>query len=87
MTVPLHPMDGNSPPSIDNRKTITQLSLLGIRADELADRVRLGEIGFIDAVDMAYSAAQWSGVTESAGEDAVQKILAAAFGNIGRSSK
>lgn len=64
-----------------------QLSLLAIRSSELADQVTRGQISFLDAVDLAYSAAQWSGVTESAGDDAVQKILAAAFGNIGRSSK
>ena len=45
MTAPIRRMNSDSPPSIDNQKTITQLSLLGIRADELADRVRLGEIG------------------------------------------
>jgi hypothetical protein len=71
-----------APPS----KKDYQLSLLAIRASELADRVQCGEIGFIDAVDMAYSAAQWSGLTETTGDDAVQKILAAAFGNIGSRS-
>jgi hypothetical protein len=71
-----------APLSKQNR-TAAQLSLLAIRASELADRVCAGQIGFIDAVDMAYSAAQWSGLTESAGDDAVQKILAAAFGGIG----
>jgi hypothetical protein len=61
----------------------TQLRLLAIRASELADQVTRNELGFIDAVDLAYSAAQWSGLTDRAGDDAVQKILAAAFGGIG----
>jgi hypothetical protein len=64
-------------PTIGNR----QLELFAIRCSELADRVQRGEIGFIDAVDMAYSAAQWAGLTESAGDDAVQAVMAAAFAN------
>ena len=87
MTTPILRMDGNSPPSKTEDFVAAQLSLLAIRASELADQVTHGQIGFIDAVDLAYSAAQWSGLTERAGDDAVQKILAAAFGNIGRSSR
>jgi hypothetical protein len=56
-----------------------QLSLLAIRASELADRVRAGQIEFIDAVDIAYDAAVFSGLTESVGDDQVQLLLAAAF--------
>jgi hypothetical protein len=65
--------------AVARRITSQQLSLFAIRASELADRVHAGQLSFIDAVDMAYSAAQWSGLTESVGDDAVQKILAAAF--------
>jgi hypothetical protein len=46
---------------------------------ELADRVHYGELPFIEAVDLAYSAAIWSGLVDNVGDDAVQKILAAAF--------
>jgi hypothetical protein len=57
-----------------------QLELLALRSCDLAERVEAGTIGFIDAVDLAYSAAQWAGLTESAGdEDAVQKVMYAAF--------
>jgi hypothetical protein len=45
----------------------------------LADRVIAGKLAFIDAIDMAYSAAEWSGLIDAAGDDAVQKIMAAAF--------
>ena len=56
-----------------------QLELLALRCCDLAERVEAGTIGFIDAVDMAYSAAVWSGLVESVGDDAVQKIMFAAF--------
>ena len=55
------------------------LELLALRCCDLADRVDAGSIGFIDAVDMAYSAACWSGLVESVGDDAVQRVLFAAF--------
>jgi hypothetical protein len=75
-----HVRDLNSPPSPSNDFVAAQLSILAVRADELRERVRSGQIAFIDAVDMAYSAAQWAGLTESVGDDVVQKVLAAAFG-------
>lgn len=56
-----------------------QLKLLAVKSSELADRVAAGQLGFVDAVDLAYSAAIWAGVVDSAGNDAVQKVLAAAF--------
>lgn len=64
------------------RQKLSAVELFAVRYDELADRVRAREIGFIDAVDMAYSAAQWAGLTESIGDDHVQVIMAAAFGGI-----
>lgn len=60
------------------------IELFELRARQLADRVSAGHIGFIDAVDMAYSAAQWSGLVDSVGADAVQKILADCFGGIAK---
>ena len=61
------------------------LELLALRCCDLADRVRANKIGFIDAVDMAYSAAVWAGLTDDAsGDDAVQKVMAAAFSTISK---
>jgi hypothetical protein len=66
-----------------NDSTRAQLELLAIRASELADRVAAGEVKFLDAVDMSYSAAVWSGLIENAGDDLVQKVLAASFARCG----
>jgi hypothetical protein len=61
-----------------------QLELLALRSLELADRVATGEIAFLDAVDIAYEAAAWSGLTSTVGDDIVQATLAAAFANARR---
>jgi hypothetical protein len=61
-----------------------QLELLALRSLDLADRVAAGEIAFLDAVDLAYEAAVWSGFTDSLGDDIVQATLAAAFANARR---
>ena len=58
-----------------------QLEILALRSLELADRVAAGEIAFLDAVDIAYDAAVWSGLTSTVGDDIVQATLAAAFAN------
>jgi hypothetical protein len=55
------------------------LDLLYVRTCTLAERVASGELGFIDAVDMAYSAADWAGVVQRYGDDLVQAVLAEAF--------
>jgi hypothetical protein len=62
-----------------------QLEILARRSLELADRVAAGELKFIDAVDLAYSAAAWAGLVETLGDDVVQATLAAAFANARRS--
>jgi hypothetical protein len=61
-----------------------QLEVLALRSLELADRVAAGEIAFLDAVDIAYDAAVWSGLTSTIGDDIVQATLAAAFANARR---
>lgn len=61
-------------------KAIHPLDLLFERAAALADRVRDGSLPFIDAVDMAYSAANWSGLVDRYSDDVVQLVLADAFG-------
>jgi hypothetical protein len=58
-----------------------QLEILALRCLELADRVAVGEIAFLDAVDIAYEAAVLSGLTSTIGDDIVQATLAAAFAN------
>jgi hypothetical protein len=55
------------------------LALFGARCRELAERVDAGLIGFIEAVDMLYSASVWSGLSDSVGDDAVQAVMARAF--------
>jgi hypothetical protein len=58
-----------------------QLQILALRSLELADRVAAGEVAFLDAVNIAYDAAVWSGLTSTVGDDIVQATLAAAFAN------
>lgn len=55
------------------------LELLFNRSCILAERVAIGDIPFIEAVDMAYSAAALGGLVDHWGDDAVQTVLAAAF--------
>jgi hypothetical protein len=61
-----------------------RLEILALRSLELADRVAEGSLKFIDAVDLAYEAAVWSGLTQDVGDDIVQATLAAAFANARR---
>jgi hypothetical protein len=65
-------------------RTTRQLEILAIRSLELADRVAAGEIEFIDAVDVAYEGAFWSGLVETVGNDVVQTVLAEAFSKVRR---
>jgi hypothetical protein len=61
-----------------------QLEILALRSLELADQVADGRLHFLDAVDLAYEAALWSGLVEAVGDDIVQATLAAAFANARR---
>jgi hypothetical protein len=61
-----------------------QVEILALRSLELADRVAAGEIKFLDAVDVAYEAAIWSGLVEAVGDDIVQAVIAGAFANARR---
>ena len=60
-------------------ETADPLELLYERSAILADRVLSGQLPFIDAVDMAYSAAEWSGLVDRFGDDLIQLVLADAF--------
>jgi hypothetical protein len=56
-----------------------RLEILALRSLELADRAAAGQLPFIDAVDMAYSAAhrdRW--------RDGIQLMLSASFANARR---
>jgi hypothetical protein len=55
------------------------LDMLLERSRTLAARVRSGQIAFLDAVDMAHSAAEFAGLVDRYGDDAVQAVLAEAF--------
>lgn len=56
------------------------------RCHVLAARARAGQLCLLDAVDMAQSAAEWSGVAEVIGDDQVQTVLRAAFMNVPRAA-
>lgn len=56
-----------------------QLRLFALRSRDLAGRVFNGSLRFIEAVDIGYEAAVWSGLVDLYGDDAVQEILADAF--------
>lgn len=61
-----------------------QLTLLAIRSRDLAERVLAADIGFIDAVDLAYSSAVTIGLVDAVGDDVVQSVLAEAFIGVAR---
>jgi hypothetical protein len=61
------------------RRAAAQLELFAIRCTEMVERIAAREIGFIDGIDMLYSAALWSGLIDNVGDDAVQLVLFAAF--------
>jgi hypothetical protein len=58
-----------------------QLEIFACRCLDLADRVAEHRIAFLDAIDIAYEAAVWSGLVDEVGDDIVQACLAAAFAN------
>jgi hypothetical protein len=66
------------------QRAVCQLEVLALRSLDLADRVAIGEIAFLDAVDIAYDAAVWSGLASTVGDDIVQATMAAAFANARR---
>ena len=59
--------------------TAQPLELLANRCKTLADRVQNGNLGFIEAVDFAYSAADFAGLIDIYGDDQIQAVLADAF--------
>ncbi len=72
----------NAATEVDTRTSAPHdpaLDLLFERCGQLADRVVDGELQFLDAVDLAWSAAEFAGTVDRVGPDAVQQVLAAAF--------
>ena len=63
-------------------ETNRRLDLFALRCRDLRDRVLTGNLAFIDAIDMAYSAAIWSGLSDDIGDDVVQQVMAIAFGTV-----
>ena len=62
------------------RGTTRQLELLALRSFELADSaLRLAELQFLDAVDVAFDSAVASGLADLVGYDVLQVLLAATF--------
>ena len=60
------------------------LAILLDRAGIFAERVRDGDLPFLEAVDLTYSAADYAGLVEIYGDDQIQEILAMAFMDIPR---
>jgi hypothetical protein len=56
-----------------------QLTSFERRCQTLAERVGCKQLSFVDAVDMAYDAAMWSGLVDALGDDLVQEAMARAF--------
>lgn len=68
----------------DSGAVLKQLEILYQRCVYLAHAVDVGGLRFLDAVDLAWDAADWAGVLASAGPDKVQDVLARAFMGIKR---
>jgi hypothetical protein len=67
-----------------NAVAARRLEIFALRCLDLADPVAENQIGFLDAIDLAYDAATWSGLTDNVGDDVVQACMAAAFANARR---
>jgi hypothetical protein len=61
-----------------------QRALLQQYTTMLADRVEAKQIGFIDAVDIAYSAALAAGMDQTVGDDEIQLVLYRCFSRVRR---
>jgi hypothetical protein len=68
--------------SIDEQAHNRRIDLFAIRCRDLRDQVADGRLAFIDAVDMGYTAAIWSGLADDVGDDVVQHVMALAFGSL-----
>jgi len=62
-----------------DKNLAAMLKLFCLRASQTFDHVLAGRMLMIDAADMLADAACASGLTAAVGDDAIQKMLAAAF--------
>jgi hypothetical protein len=56
-----------------------QLEIFTLRCLVFADRVAARQIAFLDATDLLYDAAVWSGLVDAVGDDLVQACMAECF--------
>jgi len=81
-------------PNTEKHRVTKRLEFFAIRCFELADRVAAGNIPFIEAVDLAYSAAVWADLPAAieasglidynksgvpTGDDVIQHTISVAF--------
>jgi hypothetical protein len=59
--------------------TAHPLEVLADACELLAERVKIGNLKFIEAVDFAYSSADVAGLVAIYGDDRIQAVLANAF--------
>jgi hypothetical protein len=64
------------------QKVDRRLESFAVGCRDLRDSVVDGGIPFIEAVDLAYQAAVWSGLADDLGDDVVQRAMAISFGTI-----
>jgi len=55
------------------------LAIFSERCRTLATRVQNKQVPFIEAIDLAYSSADFAGLIESYGDDRIQELMASAF--------
>jgi hypothetical protein len=68
-------------------KRKAQLELFAVRCLQFADAVAEHRMAFLDAVDMAHSAAVWADLVDDLGDDLIQATMAAAFANAKRPAR
>lgn len=72
---------GDEITSVSNGHSVgrQRLALFAVRCRQMVERVNVGAIPFIWAVDALYEAALWSGLVDDVGDDIVQEVMAEAF--------
>jgi hypothetical protein len=68
-----------TPRTQEQKRASPQLLLFAHRCNEMAERIRVGEVPFVFGVDVLYDASIWSGLSDRFGDDVCQRIMADAF--------